>query len=251
MKIKQGKSLPIPECTHRGNRIIAGRTTDLLILDCYKNCIHVGRYLMNVETGEYGILRGDIYTEEKLMRAFEKDYWYGSIEIDLEDQDEEIIQEALRSKMRYATQSAVYLIDEVERNYLSDKRWEKERRREQRIKDLMDSVPEVPEGFEAWAAEAVWKKPYPTYKTDDEYTCPSCGIKIAPSMIKGVRHNDVVTCACGKDLQIKKRGKKTEKWSRVMLIQETTAGQTVLRYFDTNIRIASDTIIWYLPMKID
>ncbi len=101
MKIKQGKSLPIPECTHRGNRIIAGRTTDLLILDCYKNCLHVGRYMMNVETGEYGILRGDIYTEEKLMRAFEKDYWYGSIKIDLEDQDEEIIQEALRSKMRY------------------------------------------------------------------------------------------------------------------------------------------------------
>lgn len=121
MKIKQGKSLPIPECTHRGNRIIAGRTTDLLILDCYKDCVHVGRYLMNVETGEYGILRGDIYTEEKLMRAFEKDYyWYDSIKIDLEDQDEEIIQEALRSKMRYATQSAVYLIDEVERNYLSD-----------------------------------------------------------------------------------------------------------------------------------
>ena len=155
MKIKQGKSLPIPECTHRGNRIIAARTTDLLILDCYKNCVHVGRYLMNVETGEYGILRDDIYTEEKLMRAFEKDYWYGSIKIDLEDQDEEIIQEALRSKMRYAMQSTVYLIDEVERNYLSDKRWEKERRREQRIKDLMDSVPEVPEGFEAWAAEAV------------------------------------------------------------------------------------------------
>jgi hypothetical protein len=232
MKIKQGKSLPIPECTLGGKRIIAARTTDLLILDCYKDCVHVGRYLMNVETGEYGILRGDIYTAEKLMRAFEQDYWYGSIEIDLEDRDEEIIQEALRSKMRYAPQSAVYLIDEVERNYLSDKRWEKERRREQRIKDLMDSVPEVPEGFEVWAAEAVWKKPYPTYKTDDEYACPSCGKKIAPAMIKGVRHNDVITCACGKDLQIKKRGKKTEKWSRVMLIQETTAGQTVLRYFD-------------------
>lgn len=132
MKIKQGKSLPIPECTLGGKRIIAARTTDLLILDCYKDCVHVGRYLMNVETGEYGILRGDIYTAEKLMRAFEQDYWYGSIEIDLEDRDEEIIQEALRSKMRYAPQSAVYLIDEVERNYLSDKRWEKERRREQR-----------------------------------------------------------------------------------------------------------------------
>ena len=41
--------------------------------------------MMNVETGEYGILRGDIYTAEKLMRAFEQDYWYGSIKIDLED----------------------------------------------------------------------------------------------------------------------------------------------------------------------
>ena len=144
---------------------------------------------MNVETGEYGILRGDIYTAEKLMRAFDRDYWYGSIKIDLKDRDEEIIQEALRPKMRYATQSTIYLIDELERNYLSDKRWEKERRREQRIKDLMDSVPEVPEGFEAWAADAVWKKPYPTYKTDDEYTCPSCGKKIAPDMIKGIRQD--------------------------------------------------------------
>lgn len=41
MKIKQGKSLPIPECTLGGKRIIAGRTTDLLILDCYKDCVHV------------------------------------------------------------------------------------------------------------------------------------------------------------------------------------------------------------------
>ena len=48
MKIKQGKSLPIPECTLGGKRIIAARTTDLLILDCYKDCVHVGRYLMNV-----------------------------------------------------------------------------------------------------------------------------------------------------------------------------------------------------------
>lgn len=69
MKIKQGKSLPIPECTLGGKRIIAARTADLLILDCYKDCVHVGRYMMNVETGEYGILRGDIYTAEKLMRA--------------------------------------------------------------------------------------------------------------------------------------------------------------------------------------
>ena len=65
MKIKQGKSLPIPECTLGGKRIIAARTTDLLILDCYKDCVHVGRYLMNVETGEYGILRKEIICPTK------------------------------------------------------------------------------------------------------------------------------------------------------------------------------------------
>ena len=52
MKIKQGKSLLVPECTLGGKRIMAARTTDLLILDCYKDCVHVGRYMMNVCCGQ-------------------------------------------------------------------------------------------------------------------------------------------------------------------------------------------------------
>ena len=233
MKIKQGKSLPIPECTLKGKRIIAARTKDLLILDCYDDGTYKGRYMMNVETGEYGLWRNGHYSAEKLYNAWNNVSWYYSYcKIKRDEEDDKVIVEALQPKRRYEGQDVMSLLSSVEREYVREKSWKAEQNRLRRLHDLMNSVADVPEGFENWAAEVVWKDPYPTYKRDGAYICPKCGKKIAPSKIKVTRHNEIIPCTCGKELMIKKRGRMTKKWSKVMLIQETTGGQMIIRFFD-------------------
>ena len=70
MKVKQGKTVPIPECDREGWQVMAARTQDLLVLDCFVDKEYKGRYLMNIETKEYGMLRDGVYSAEKLVRAF-------------------------------------------------------------------------------------------------------------------------------------------------------------------------------------
>ena len=240
MKIKQGQAVPMPTCDKKGCWVIASRTLDLLILDCFKDCKYEGRYLMNVETGEYGILRGEEYSAEKLMRAFENDWWgyldHGTIKC--AEEDGKIIRETIKHKIRYALDREIgYLIDEIESQYMSDKRWDKEQRRQERLRNLMNTVPALPPDFEQWALRSIWKEAYPIYKNDvGQYVCPCCGRmmeeeKLRPSG-KNVRHNGIITCDCGQDLQVKRRGLRTEKRDQVMIFQETSEGQAVYRHID-------------------
>ena len=169
MKIKQGKTVPVPTCGKKGCWVIASRTRDLLVLDCFKDRKYEGRYLMNVETGEYGILRDEEYSAEKLARAYEYNWWgyldYSTIKCT--DEDARIIREAIGRKIRYEQDREIgYLINEIESRYTSDKRWDKERRRQERLRNLMDTVPELPPDFEQWALKCIWKEAYPVYKND-------------------------------------------------------------------------------------
>lgn len=240
MKIKQGQAVPMTTCAKKGCQVIASRTRDLLVLDCFKDKKYEGRYLMNVETGEYGILRGEDYSAEKLARAFEYNWWgyldYSTIKCT--DEDARIIREAIGRKVRYGLDREIgYLINEVESNYTSDKRWEKERRRQERLRNLMNTISALPPDFEQWALKSIWKEAYPVYKTDSgQYVCPCCrrtveGEKLKPSG-KNIPHNGVITCDCGQDLQIKRRGLRTERRDQVMVLQETSEGQVVYRHID-------------------
>lgn len=240
MKIKQGKTVPVPTCGKKGCWVIASRTRDLLVLDCFKDRKYEGRYLMNVETGEYGILRDEEYSAEKLARAYEYNWWgyldYSTIKCT--DEDARIIREAIGRKIRYEQDREIgYLIDEIESRYTSDKRWDKERRRQERLRNLMDTVPELPPDFEQWALKCIWKEAYPVYKNDaGRYACPCCGRmvedeKLRPSG-KNIPHNGIITCACGQNLRIKRRGLRTEKRDQVMIFQVTSDGQVVYRHID-------------------
>lgn len=105
MKIKQGKSVPVEWIEEEGCWVTASRTDDLLVLDCFKDGEAKGRYLMNIETGEYGILRGESYSADKLVRAFANNCWsYWEVRnINCTEADEALIRETLKEKSRYRT----------------------------------------------------------------------------------------------------------------------------------------------------
>lgn len=242
MKIKQGQAVPIRECTRKGKWIMASRTNDLLVLDCYEDKEYKGRYLMNVSTGEYGILRENVYHMEKMIRAFETSaYWGYSTysQIKCSSNDEKIIRTALKSRTKYETEIP-YLIEEIESSYASDIRERKEMRREERLRNLMNTIPDLPEGFRDWVRKVTWKAPYPVYKNGDgEFICPHCQKKISAEKLKqgkkNIPHNGTFMCDCKKELQIKRRGKSTGTWEQVILFQETTEGKAAYRCFDVKI----------------
>lgn len=246
MKIKQAQTVPKPGCDGEGKWIVASRTQDLLILDGYEDGEYRGRYLMNVETHEYGILRPDGYSAEKLCRMFDgQTYWYYlSPKISCNNSDLELIHKTLGASKQYAydLDDILDMIDRREYDYQSDNRFRKEQRRQERLRKLMDTVPELPEDFMDWAAVAVWKGAYPIYKNDGgEYRCPSCGRILKKEELmegkKNLPHNSEIPCAkCGRILRIKRRGMRTEEWQQVMIFQETSEGKMVCRQFDIHTR---------------
>lgn len=238
MKVKQGKTVPIPECDREGWQVMAARTQDLLVLDCFVDKEYKGRYLMNIETKEYGMLRDGVYSAEKLVRAFSGELWneYRDCrKIGCTVEDREFIKSTLGINTTLHDDAILYKICDIEGNYLRDKSWAKEDRRQERIRKLMSTVPELSEDFRKWAAGIVWKDPYPTYeRADGEYRCPACDAEIEIKRNgKILPHNTLITCSeCGKKLTLKRRGKRTEKWDQVMCIQESTEGQALYRHFD-------------------
>lgn len=238
MKIKQGQAVPIPKCDRDGWRVIAARTPDLLVLDCFIDQDYKGRYLMNVMTKEYGLLRDGSYSAEKLVRVFSRDTWRWYTDhrnIMSTESDRDIIRSALGIKKTQYDDDVLFKICDLEENYLRDRNRAKEDRRQERLRKLMSTVPELPKNFRAWAAEIVWKDPYPTYKREDgKYRCPACNAELEIKKDgKNLCHNSVFTCAsCGKNLILKRRGKRTMEWNQVTLIQETIEGQAVYRQFD-------------------
>lgn len=244
MKIKQAQTIPEPGCDGEGKWIVASRTQDLLILDGYEDGEYRGRYLMNVETHEYGILRPDGYSAEKFWRLFNRQWrwYYMTPQIECTDEDLKLIHTTLKITQKYDITVAIDLIDRMEYDYQSNNRFRKEQRRQERLRKLMDTIPELPDDFMDWAAETVWKGAYPIYKNaEGEYRCPSCGRTLKKEELmegkKDLPHNSVIPCPkCGRNLQIKRMGKKTEEWQQVMIFQETTEGKAVYRQFDSYTR---------------
>ena len=242
MKIKQAQTIPEPGCDGEGKWIVASRTQDLLILDGYEDGEYRGRYLMNVETHEYGILRQNGYSAEKLCRMFDGQtrWYYLSPKISCNDSDLELIRKTLGAPTQYEydLEDTIEWIDKLEYNYQSANRIRKEQRRQERLRMLMDTVPDLPDDFMDWAAEAVWKGAYPVYRNaKGEFRCPSCGRILKKEEVmegkKNLPHNSTIPCPkCGRILQIKRLGKKTEEWQQVMIFQETSEGKAVYRQFD-------------------
>lgn len=221
----------------------------ILILNYWKDRELIGRYCMNTITGEYEAyyIKTGIWRQTRLQTLCEYDathYWYydldGNIPINSEA-DKKLIKELLPE--RFSAMEPLARIRSRENDYSSSQRESKESRRLERIRNLMDKIPPLPEDFNEWIVKtASGDQDYAFYDKDSErWSCTACGKggnagKFKRPDGKKARHNDHITCPyCGKTIQAKTRTHAIQLKTNAAVMQDIDSDRSVVRHLDIRI----------------
>lgn len=221
----------------------------ILILNYWKDRELIGRYCMNTITGEYETyyIKTGIWRQTMLQTLCEYDathYRYydldGNIPINSEA-DKKLIKELLPE--RFSAMKPLTRIKHKENDYNSNQRESKESRRLERIRNLMDKIPPLPEDFNEWIVKtASGDQDYAFYDKDSErWSCTACGKggnagKFKRQDGKKARHNDHITCPyCGKTIQAKTRTHAIQLKTNAAVMQNIDSDRSVVRHLDIRI----------------
>lgn len=221
----------------------------ILILNYWKDRELIGRYCMNTITGEYEAYytKTGIWRQTKLKTLCGYDathYWYydldGKIPINSEA-DKKLIKELLPE--RFSAMKPLACIRHKENDYNSNQRKSKESRRLERIRNLMNKIPPLPEDFNEWIVKtASGNQDFAFYDKDSEqWSCTACGKagsarKFKRPDGKKARHNDRITCPyCGKAIQAKTRTHAIQLKTNAAVMQDIDSERSVARHFDIRI----------------
>lgn len=249
MKWKKLEAIPKKIQKKNGLRAKPQLWENILILDIYTDKVWEARYCIDTETGEHGYRReGEGWKQGKLITCIggnpmDSYIYYGSNYIDLHDlkfeskEEEEEASRALGGKWSRDWRDKV---EYMEMGYDREKRWEKESRKNNKRREMMGQIPELPEGIREWIYEKSATEEYAFFnKAKGTWGCTCCGAEVTDKKMKRltdggkVRHNDKVKCPkCGKTLVAKKRTKRMQKKEGLYLISELNEEASVIRYVD-------------------
>ena len=230
---------PVP-ATKKGKVITVQQAEDIMILNFFLNKKLDTRYCINTKTHEYEAYdpAADKWYIEKIKSiAAGHNRWEGyySSALDKEWAWEpknaaEMIEELLKPLTRYG--GRLEDIDNLEYNYTYEKRMTREERRQERLEELMRSVPVEPEDFEEKILAAAGIH-YGFYERKSKtYSCSFCGA----STSQDERVKGILCCQnCGKMLTLKKRVKKVTHRTGAVLMQVVNENRSVCRYYDVEI----------------
>ena len=221
----------------------------ILILNYWKNRELIGRYCINTATGKYEAYytKTGIWRQTRLQTLCDYDatrYWCydldGNIPINSEA-DKKLIKELLPE--RFSAMKPLACIRYKENDYNSNQRKSKESRRLERIRNLMNKIPPLPEDFNEWIVKtASGNQDFAFYDKDSEqWSCTACGKagsarKFKRPDGKKARHNDRITCPyCGKAIQAKTRTHAIQLKTNAAVMQDIDSDRSVMRHLDIRI----------------
>ena len=244
-------------------QVFADGDTSVLVMDYWKDKVWKGRYCMDTGSGEYQAYfpEEEKWRQNKLavLCTGEGDWWYKWYEECKKtgfsrEEDKALAEELVFSKRGNPWRYTVFwVIDEMESDYLRDKREEKEARRMDRIRALMDEVPSITYDIRRWILDAVGPQDYLFYhKEEKRWFCSLCrgestdkelvdaverwgekeGKEVRGRKRKKILHNDAVICPkCRKKMTAKKKGEPKVK-GRIYILQELDKAKCVIRCVD-------------------
>lgn len=229
MKLKQIAALPIPECSYTGEVVVGSIYDDTLILDCFKDKKHIGKYCLD-KSRKYQFYDGELWRQLKFRSVFEYAWYHWGSPDNLYVVNKELVLGFLEPIESYGTKIQSKLAY-IEQDSMIEKRKRAIQRKHDRIDALMAEVPVVPDDFESWAFSVPFKDAEYMFfdKTKGVYHCTACG---KTHTNKKAKHNDWVTCSrTQKRVQVKRRVDKIKANEKCMLIQQVNNDFSVARHF--------------------
>lgn len=241
----------IPSPPSEGGWVVTVQSTQgILVLNCWQDMALAGRYCMNMQTMEYasymertgtwresrlaGLLEGEGYGGWYSYHAISQDVKFGSCE------DKAAAISALEAR-RPHVRDPIVCIGELETEYSTDRRTQKECRRVQRIREKMAKVPPMPEELGTWIHQtAASGQDYAFFdKEAGNWSCTACGGCFGEGGIrlgKRIRHGSWLECPeCHKKIQAKKRTRRVALVTGVLLLQDAGPDMGVARHIDARI----------------
>lgn len=245
----------------------------VLIMNYWEDVKLIGRYCLNTKSGEYAsyLAESGVWSQCKLESLCTGNYLGWSswlIDIPFYRKKDEQLAARMLSLTKENKRDIFWEIHRRESNYLSEKRENWEKRRKQRIQEVMFAVPELPPEAFSWMPEQTQGPDYLFYRKEvDAWFCSLC-MKTSTSeeILKAmkerkapkIRHNDQVVCpGCKKNLVAKKRGEPKANFS-VMFLQKMDEEKSIARHFDVQVTwsggknlFLSEAVRLILPHKPD
>ena len=240
--MKKKRILTVPEKRpgkKTGDRITAREAEGYLILDIWHDARLRLRHAMDMETGEYGTYQYDSgrWTGENLVNALGYSvYWEYAREEDyfLSKEDRELILRCTKSEWH---KEPYRRIEDMEREYGREKREVAGIRKESRIRELMEQIPDPGQAVREWLADThtggrhyiFWDKGSGTYR------CTACGGSF-PRREK-LRHKDAAVCPlCGRAVTaIHRKGQQIREKAALAIIHDMDEQRGVERFFRAEI----------------
>lgn len=234
MKLKKIEKIPVARIRKKGKimKLVDG-PAELLILDIYKDREYYGRYVQDVDTGEYRAYSKGIWFTRKFecfLMETKYEYYYLPNLKGWKWYSEKDEQDA-KNKLREPNCGVIVAINSNEYRYNREKRSGAYDRKVLRIEELMDMVPELPQDFEQWwmgTCDAVKDEEYMFWdKEKDRYGCTACGKE---HVINKCRHRQDYICSeTGKRTTVIKRQEQLVIKDYAMLVQNVDKNRAVER----------------------
>lgn len=261
------KTLPkAPAKSREGYTATAQQVEEMLVLNVYRNGKLCGRYVLDVQTYEYGILSDGTWSRKKFPHILGENplyfpYWEknpGNFTWDKKE-DKDICYEML-NKIERAAYDKRWLrkIEIAEYGYGKKKYETAQERKAARIRAMMDKVREIPEDLREWLFQMEVKENYLFFeKEKKKYGCSRCGKSFREEQItrKGTkekaRHNDRAVCpGCKTEAVVKRRQKNIVQRSAVCLLQPLDEKNNIARHFSAEIELSAEGHKVWLEEKV-
>ncbi len=233
MRKKKIEQQPIRKATKDGLRAAVQIFEDILIIDCYKDKMYLGRYAVT-EIGEHALLKDGEWSSKSITKAFGFEQYYSSydfsrnVKFDTNKDRDTVIYFTKTTNRTNVISEILYLESEYGRQ-VRENAYE---RKVKRIENIMSEVPATPDDFESWIDGTVFKSSaYWFYdKEKSLYNCTACGKTHKKK--DGIHNQEVVCSRTGRKCIIKKKNKNgiLEK-DRVVLFEKLESGRSVARHF--------------------
>lgn len=229
MKFKKIAALPVPKCNQNGEVVVGSVLDDTLILDCFKDKEHIGKYCVD-KNKKYQFWDGEFWRQLKFRSVFGYAWWWWGSPEKVKVKNDTVVFDFLSQIESYGMTISSKL-EYIESDFMHEKRKRAIQNKQNRIDALMAEVPTIPDDFETWVYAVPFKNlDYMFYdKTKGVYHCTACG---KTHSNKKAKHNEWVTCSrTQKRVQIKRRVDKVKANDKCMLIQVVNDSFSVARHF--------------------
>lgn len=212
-----------------------------IILNLWKKNKMFCRHAMEIHTGEYETYYydTDVWKQEQLSTITEEihDWYYGREVNDkkwkLSDEDKKILDDTVG--VCTLNNNNFYQITSMEEDYSRDKRWNKMQRKEQRLRELMDSILKPGMAVRNWIEQKLAGDLYYAFYDKQNRTChcTACGTDFT-EQAAGVKLKDKaqIHCpVCDHIVTVMKRKCSVSVKGRLTIIQNVNEKQGVERHF--------------------